>query len=643
MTTEQVHTREGSGIGEPMMTLEAFATAEAGSDYFETDAHYRALADRILGSVHDDRPFIVVIGDPPPSPHSLSASLDEAVAHQQPVMVLSCGPLLRGDALLDVCRGLAAHTQANDSQPGVLPFPLFIFDDAGQLADEQIRDVYKTSQSINHWIVVMLGGSDFLARLDLPEIRFARDELTTPLNFQELGSPEILPYLQHQLGTAEAARIFTDDVVAELGARSGGDPRIVNRLAHELLHESAGTADGLAPAASPAEEPAPEPLDQPALPDPEAPPFVPLEASPPGPDAPIAASIPAEVPPSADAESSADQNTLLDRLERRLLGITAETAVSPAPPLPAEQTTDEAGDQPPGPSPAMGPDVPRQEPDAAIDAGIPAALSPPADEEAQAVPLPPAAPASPPPERRRAAKLWPVIAAVFCIVGVGVAGGVILRLQKDTAAPAKPGVENAASPTRQAAPSAAPEPTRPAPPPAAESPRPAPSPTAEPKADAVPAPPPSATVEPPRPVPAPTSEPATTFAPAASPAVPTPTEPVKAPVVGPRPAPLPATGAPPQVAARLAPAEIAGLVARGDELFSTGDLASAQLFYERAADAGDAQAALRLGESFDPAFLDQAHIRGARGDPARAIFWYWRARELGSAEAEILLNIPKDK
>src|SRR6266852_663515 len=97
------------------------------------------------------------------------------------------------------------------------------------------------------------------------------------------------------------------------------------------------------------------PLGQPAMPDPEAPPFVPLEASPTGPDAPIAASIPAEVPPSADAESSADQNTLLDRLERRLLGITAETAVSPAPPLPAEQTTDKAGDQPPGPSPAMGP------------------------------------------------------------------------------------------------------------------------------------------------------------------------------------------------------------------------------------------------------------------------------------------------
>ena len=97
------------------------------------------------------------------------------------------------------------------------------------------------------------------------------------------------------------------------------------------------------------------------------------------------------------------------------------------------------------------------------------------------------------------------------------------------------------------------------------------------------------------------------------------------------------------VATRLAPAEIAGFVARGDELFATGDVASARLFYERAADAGDAQAALRLGESFDPAFLDQAHILGAKGDPARAISWYQRARELGSAEAEILLKSTEGK
>ncbi len=621
MRAAQIHTREAP---------EAFATSEAGSDYFETDAHYRALADRILGSVQDDRPFIVVIGDPPPSPHSISASLDEAVAHQQPVMVLACGPLLRGDALLDVCRGLAAHTQANDSQPGALPFPLFIFDDADQLADEQIKDIYKTSQSINHWIVVMLGRSGFLDRLDQPEIRFARDELTTSLNFQELGPLEILPYIHHQLGTGEATRVFTDDVVADFRARSGGDHRVVNRLALDLLHDAAGIADGPAPAASPpAEEPAAEALDQPALPVLAAPPFEPLEESLPEPDASAAPAVPAEIPPPAD------EDTLLDRLERRLLGVTAEPAASPESPVPSEHPSGEAGDQLPQPSPAAQPAAPEMPPLSA-DAEIPTAVSPPADEAAEAVPLPSAALVSSLPAPRRAARLpWAAIAGVLLLIGVGWAGSVILHRQGDRIAAGKAGVDGASSPN-SSAPTA---PTRPAPSPTTEPPRAVPPPTAEPKTSPVPAPPPSAAAEPHRAAPPPTAAPETTAAPAASPAVPAPTEPAKPPTVAPGSGAQPT----PPVAARPAAAELAALVARGDEIFATGDVASARLFYERAADAGDAQAALRMGESFDPGFLDQAHVRGAKGDPATAIYWYRRARDLGSAEAEILLKSPEGK
>ncbi len=77
---------------------------------------------------------------------------------------------------------------------------------------------------------------------------------------------------------------------------------------------------------------------------------------------------------------------------------------------------------------------------------------------------------------------------------------------------------------------------------------------------------------------------------------------------------------------------------RGDALFGVGDVSSARLFYERAADAGDGQAALRLGETYDPTFLERAKLRAVQGDAAAAIFWYRRARELGVAEAEILLR-----
>jgi hypothetical protein len=89
---------------------------------------------------------------------------------------------------------------------------------------------------------------------------------------------------------------------------------------------------------------------------------------------------------------------------------------------------------------------------------------------------------------------------------------------------------------------------------------------------------------------------------------------------------------------RLSPAEITALIARGDQLLGTGDVASARLFYERAADVGDGEAALKLGMTFDPAFRGFGRLSGARGDPATAIAWYRRARDLGQAEAEIQLK-----
>jgi hypothetical protein len=89
---------------------------------------------------------------------------------------------------------------------------------------------------------------------------------------------------------------------------------------------------------------------------------------------------------------------------------------------------------------------------------------------------------------------------------------------------------------------------------------------------------------------------------------------------------------------QAATAETAALLSRGDALFGVGDVASARLFYERAADAGNGEAALRLGETYDPNFLERVQLRTVQGDAAAAVFWYRRARELGVAEAEILLQ-----
>jgi hypothetical protein len=90
---------------------------------------------------------------------------------------------------------------------------------------------------------------------------------------------------------------------------------------------------------------------------------------------------------------------------------------------------------------------------------------------------------------------------------------------------------------------------------------------------------------------------------------------------------------PPSTISRLSAAEIAALLARGDKFLGIGDIASARLYYERAADAGDAMAAIRLATTFDSAFLKQAGFRGHLGDAAQALSWYRRARDLGTAGA----------
>jgi hypothetical protein len=213
------------------------------------------------------------------------------------------------------------------------------------------------------------------------------------------------------------------------------------------------------------------------------------------------------------------------------------------------------------------------------------------------------------------------------------------------AAPAPAAAVVAAPPaaaTRAPAPAVAAEPAPLAPPSVAAEPAPVapsavaaePAPVAPPAVAAEPAPvaPPAVAAEPaPVAPPAVAAEPAAVAPPAvaAAPAPP-------APAVVAAPAPTAAVAQAPKpgfVIRHLDPEEVAALVKRGEEFIASGDLASARLVLQRAAEAGEAQAALSLAGTYDPIVLEKLGFKGPTADIEKARMWYERAQEFGSSKA----------
>jgi len=75
------------------------------------------------------------------------------------------------------------------------------------------------------------------------------------------------------------------------------------------------------------------------------------------------------------------------------------------------------------------------------------------------------------------------------------------------------------------------------------------------------------------------------------------------------------------------------LLARGKALEATGDIGGARLVFQRAAEAGNAQAAFMLAETYDPTVLENLGEVGLAPDVKAASIWYGKAKELGSEEA----------
>jgi hypothetical protein len=110
-----------------------------------------------------------------------------------------------------------------------------------------------------------------------------------------------------------------------------------------------------------------------------------------------------------------------------------------------------------------------------------------------------------------------------------------------------------------------------------------------------------------------------------------------------------ARSSPPRAEGDSAPAakavdlqEVKLLVDRGKQFFEVGDLIAARLLFLRAANAGDAAAAVAMGATYDPVVLSERGVRGVTADLEKARSWYERAKEMGSPEGprrlEMLAN-----
>ena len=90
--------------------------------------------------------------------------------------------------------------------------------------------------------------------------------------------------------------------------------------------------------------------------------------------------------------------------------------------------------------------------------------------------------------------------------------------------------------------------------------------------------------------------------------------------------------------------EINTLIRRGKSLLNDGDFSGARVLFERAANAGSAEAALALGSTYDPNVIKRLGAIMVKPDIESARKWYQLAADRGSAAASLqLANLPQNR
>jgi hypothetical protein len=93
----------------------------------------------------------------------------------------------------------------------------------------------------------------------------------------------------------------------------------------------------------------------------------------------------------------------------------------------------------------------------------------------------------------------------------------------------------------------------------------------------------------------------------------------------------------------LDPEETTLLIKQGEQFIAAGDVVTARIAFQRAAEAGDADAALALGATYDPIVLANLGVAGLGANVEKARIWYQKAENLGSTDATRRLAILENR
>ena len=631
-----------------------FAAGQAGYDYFADEQHYRSLADRVLAGLRQGGRIVLVTGDPPVNLSSLAAALTEATAGKHTVLAIACG----------------GEFNEQELRRAAGPSPLILFHQAERLLDGQLAKLcsYLASGG-NRPAGVFLGVPGLVPRLEKLQPSLFEDGRAICFNFYELGRDEIDVFMRRQLRQTSAAGGFAVDEINWIADLSSGDPAQVNRLSRLMLELTDGVGGSdtrgditshqtLSPSTPRWRRAMRRParigillclglsvllmlagrpefggrIDGPAQSGgngslaPEqvsvSPPAVvasSFETAPPAAPASIETAPPAD--PTA-APASAETAPPADPTAAPAVAETAPPA-DPPQPWPKPRRPPIRPPHQPWPKPRRPPSrpphqpwpKPRRLPSRPPHQLRPKPRRPPIRPPHQPRPKPRRPPSRPPhqprpkprrPPSRPPHQPWP----------------------KPRRPPSRPPHQPWPKPRRPPIRS----PHQPWPKPRRPPIRPPHQPWPKPRAPADP------TAAPALAETAPPADP--TAAPALAETAP-PADPIAAPAsaeTGPQGVQAAMTADKARAPLPLPAEQITALLTRGDAFVRTRDIASARLFYERAADAGNGRAALRMGESFDQAFLDSIGIYRMIGDRQLALSWYRRARDLGDTEAAQLLH-----